>query len=203
VSWGADLVLDPDDDVAELVRAATGGGPDVVFEAAGVQAAMNVALGAVRPAGRVVSVAVWESPTLVDCNKLLAKEIVLMGTQAYAGEYPKVLKAIADDRIRGIERMVTARVPLSAAVDAGFRHLIEQLITVNSPSPSSRTERRSSASTRPTRRRSTEPLSSELPLLTCGPGAARSPDPNGVVRVRYGALDGWLYIANERGARFA
>jgi (R,R)-butanediol dehydrogenase/meso-butanediol dehydrogenase/diacetyl reductase len=121
---GADVVLDPADDVAGRLVDTTDGGVDVVFEAAGAQAAMETALASVRRGGRVVSVAVWEKRALIDCNALLAAEIALIGTQAYAREYPKVLNAIVADRMRGIERLVTGRVALAGAIQNGFERLL-------------------------------------------------------------------------------
>jgi len=54
-SMGADVVIDPDDDAADAILAATGGrGADVVFEAAGTDASVALAVGAARPGGRVI-----------------------------------------------------------------------------------------------------------------------------------------------------
>ena len=61
---GADVVLDPTEtEVGDAVRDLTGGaGADVAFECAGIDAVLASAIGAVRPGGRVVNVAIWGHP---------------------------------------------------------------------------------------------------------------------------------------------
>ena len=126
-TFGADAVLDAsEDEVVERIKELNGGnGVDAVIETSGAQAGMDTALSAVRRGGRVVSVAVWETPPQIDCNKLLADETSLLGSQAYVHEYPAVLKAIADGRIRNVEKMVTKRLALTDIVAGGFEELVE------------------------------------------------------------------------------
>lgn len=125
--FGADAVIDASaTDPVQEVKELTGGvGVDVVFETAGTQQSLDTALSAVRRGGRVISMAIWEETPRVDCNALLADEVTLIGSQAYANEYPAVLKAIADGRIRHVEDMITKRVGLSDIVAGGFEELVQ------------------------------------------------------------------------------
>jgi (R,R)-butanediol dehydrogenase/meso-butanediol dehydrogenase/diacetyl reductase len=125
--FGADAVIDASatDPVAEIKELTGGVGVDVVFETAGTQQSMDTALSAVRRGGRVISLAIWEDTPRIDCNALLADEVTLIGSQAYANEYPAVLKAIADGRIQHVEDMITRRVELANIVADGFEELVE------------------------------------------------------------------------------
>jgi threonine dehydrogenase-like Zn-dependent dehydrogenase len=99
---------------------------DVVFETAGVQAALDDAVDAVRPQGRLVSMAVWEGRASFDMNVLLLKELSVVPSLAYANEYAAVLDAIADGRISGLEAMVSRRIPLTEVITGGFEELVER-----------------------------------------------------------------------------
>lgn len=78
---GATAALDPiHTDVPAAAREATGGvGPDVVFDAAGVQITLETAIASVRVRGVVVNVAIWEGIGHVDMNAILMKEIFVTG----------------------------------------------------------------------------------------------------------------------------
>lgn len=78
----ADVVFDPlNQDVTAEVRKITGGkGADVVFDAAGMQPSITLAIDAVRPRGHVMDIALWgNDPAKIDMNKVLAKEITITG----------------------------------------------------------------------------------------------------------------------------
>lgn len=124
---GADLVLDTSrpEALATLEAHTHGHGADLVFEVAGVQTSLDFAFASVKHGGTLVSLCVWEENPTVDMNLVRAKEVTMLGSQAYASEYPQVLAAIADGRISRPERIVTKRVPLSDALDGGIKELIE------------------------------------------------------------------------------
>jgi (R,R)-butanediol dehydrogenase / meso-butanediol dehydrogenase / diacetyl reductase len=86
-SLGADVVLDPTDDdvVARTVALTDGRGVDVAFDAAGIgggASTWETALAATRPAGTVVSIAVWEHTVETDLNHLVLTEKHLTGASA-------------------------------------------------------------------------------------------------------------------------
>jgi (R,R)-butanediol dehydrogenase/meso-butanediol dehydrogenase/diacetyl reductase len=125
--FGADAVLLGDDGpVPEQVMAATGGvGVDVAIEASGSDAGLDDALRSARIGGSAVVLGVPEGAAAVDTSLMLMRELRLLGSRGYAGEYPLVIAAMANGRIADPGRMVTATVPLEAAVQDGFRQLVE------------------------------------------------------------------------------
>jgi (R,R)-butanediol dehydrogenase / meso-butanediol dehydrogenase / diacetyl reductase len=123
-------VLDVDSrDPVEQVMEATGGvGAEVVFDAAGVPAAILAGLRCVRPRGAVVSVAVYGSTVAVDPNQLLSTEATWTGSLAYTGED---FRAVIDLMARGhyvIEGWVQ-HVDLDRLVDDGLEAMAAGRVT--------------------------------------------------------------------------
>ncbi|MFB9321464.1 alcohol dehydrogenase catalytic domain-containing protein [Cryptosporangium minutisporangium] len=112
------LVLDPGaDDVPDAVRALTGGeGTDAVLDAAGVQAAFTLALAAVRPGGRVVTVAVYLEPVSFHPLTTFLGEVDLVASCGYRDDFPAVLDLVRDGRFPLTDLVRT--VPLEAVGDA-------------------------------------------------------------------------------------
>jgi (R,R)-butanediol dehydrogenase / meso-butanediol dehydrogenase / diacetyl reductase len=122
---GADAVLlSGSEDLPPLLADLTGGrGVDVAFESSGSPEGLHVVLRSVAIGGAAVTLGLWGEPANVDLNTIMLREISLIGSRGYANEYPAVIDAIATGAIRDIERMITKRVPLSAAVPDGFEEL--------------------------------------------------------------------------------
>jgi (R,R)-butanediol dehydrogenase / meso-butanediol dehydrogenase / diacetyl reductase len=125
---GADRVVDPqvDDVVATVLDETQGAGVDIAIDTAGVQPALDAAVGAVRNGGTVVSSASWEGPAEVDLRTLLVREIGLLGTLAYSSEFADVLASMESAGPAIVEALVTKRVALSEAIEGGFDELIER-----------------------------------------------------------------------------
>jgi (R,R)-butanediol dehydrogenase / meso-butanediol dehydrogenase / diacetyl reductase len=123
---GADVVLDPTEtEVGDAVRDLTGGaGADVAFECAGIDDVLASAIGAVRPGGRVVNVAIWGHPATVQMNDLVLSEIDLIGSLAYCGDHPDTIKLLQDGKVAA-DQFITGRIGLDDIVDGGFRQLID------------------------------------------------------------------------------
>jgi (R,R)-butanediol dehydrogenase/meso-butanediol dehydrogenase/diacetyl reductase len=123
---GADVVLDPTEtEVGDAVRDLTGGaGADVAFECAGIDAVLASAIGAVRPGGRVVNVAIWGHPATVQMNDLVLSEIDLIGSLAYCGDHPDTIKLLQDGKVAA-DQFITGRIALDDVVEGGFRQLID------------------------------------------------------------------------------
>lgn len=82
LAHGATHVFDPTQkDIPQAVKGATGGvGVDIAFDAAGIQASIDAALGSLRPRGVLLNVAIWEKKAMVDMNTIVMKEIIVTGT---------------------------------------------------------------------------------------------------------------------------
>jgi (R,R)-butanediol dehydrogenase/meso-butanediol dehydrogenase/diacetyl reductase len=93
---GVPTVLDPAEvDVVDAVRDLTGGiGADVSFDAAGVPSAFNAALRSTRNNGQFVLVAVHRDVT-IQPNDILVGQKTILGSSGYCGDYPDVIKLIA------------------------------------------------------------------------------------------------------------
>jgi (R,R)-butanediol dehydrogenase/meso-butanediol dehydrogenase/diacetyl reductase len=128
--FGADAVFCSSlESIPEGVAELTGGdGVDAAFETSGTQAGLDDALAAVRVGGTVVSLGIWEESARVDLVDLLLREVNLVGSRGYAGEYASVIAALADGRIPPVERLVTRRVPLESAVADGFEELVSNRV---------------------------------------------------------------------------
>jgi threonine dehydrogenase-like Zn-dependent dehydrogenase len=104
----------------EIVRSAVGN-VDVVIEAAGPQAARELALELVRPAGKVVNVSI-ATPLLqtIDTRKLILKEITIFNPRSHAGTVERSF-ALAESLVRkaiDVGSLVTHVFPLEQAEEA-------------------------------------------------------------------------------------
>lgn len=125
-AFEADAVLNSSElSGPEAVMELTDGvGVDLAFETAGTQGGLDDAVASVRRGGTVVSLGIWKDRGTLDMTDLVMREVTVVGSLAYANEYPAVIKAIADGRVRGVERMVTRRVDLADVVADGFESLV-------------------------------------------------------------------------------
>jgi (R,R)-butanediol dehydrogenase/meso-butanediol dehydrogenase/diacetyl reductase len=123
---GEVVTADPSgDQVIGLVTELTGGlGVDLAVECAGVEAALNLCVNAVRPAGTVVQTALHIRPAVIRPEALALKDLTLEGTWCYpVQDFPRVAGMVATGRFP-VERVVSSVVPLEDAVTQGFDQLI-------------------------------------------------------------------------------
>ena len=97
--YGASHILDPHeiDDVAGGVRDFTHGiGADVVFDTAGVEAALNTAIRACRTHGTIVNIAVWSRQPAIRVNDLMYHEVRYVGATLYDEQsFRDVIRALS------------------------------------------------------------------------------------------------------------
>jgi (R,R)-butanediol dehydrogenase/meso-butanediol dehydrogenase/diacetyl reductase len=109
-----------DSDAAGKIDTLTGGeGADHVFEAAGVPAAMELAVRAVRILGTITVVSVFKEPAAVDLQAINFREITIHGVRVYTENdfrYAVCMLAKHPD----IADLISHRLPLSEA-EKGFR----------------------------------------------------------------------------------
>ncbi|TFK31770.1 alcohol dehydrogenase GroES domain protein [Crucibulum laeve] len=127
---GASHVLDPvktDRNVSEVVMGLTNGiGVDVAFDAAGVQASLDVALASIRPRGIFMNVAIWEDNPRINMNLILSREIVVTGVMGYDRVHEEVLGAVASGKISGLGELITSKISLEDVVEKGFLALLNE-----------------------------------------------------------------------------
>jgi (R,R)-butanediol dehydrogenase / meso-butanediol dehydrogenase / diacetyl reductase len=122
---GADVVIDPiTDDAPAAVLDLTGGGADVAFECAGIDAVLASAIGSVRPGGTVCNVAIWRHVPSVAVNDLVMSEVNLIGSLAYCDDHPAVIDLLRTGRVDA-GQFISGRIGLDDLVTGGFRELID------------------------------------------------------------------------------
>lgn len=102
---------DSADPSGEVRRLCGGRGADVVFEAAGLPATVEAAIGCARKGGRVVLVGNAEPRVEIPLQAVVSRQITLLGSCASAGEYPESLELIASGKVN-VTRFISAEAPL-------------------------------------------------------------------------------------------
>ncbi len=98
---GASDVLDPTkvDVVKKCYELCDGFGAHAVFECAGVQPALDTAIGAVRGKGIIVSIAIFEQDMKIQPNMINRKSATFVGSNIYTRwEFQEVIDAIASGK---------------------------------------------------------------------------------------------------------
>jgi L-idonate 5-dehydrogenase len=101
VDQGADAAINPTDASSEqLALELSGGGFDIVFEAAGSTHALIHALKIVRRGGTIVQVGTLPSEVPIPANLIMSKELTVTGSFRFAHVFPKALQFAASRRIK-------------------------------------------------------------------------------------------------------
>lgn len=110
-------------DLTDVVNERTdGAGADVVFEVAGVTASVEAMTKLPRARGRIVLVAIHNTPVSVDLFRFFWRELNLLGARVYEPEDFEQPISLASDQLLALERFVTKVVPLECTTDA-FREI--------------------------------------------------------------------------------
>lgn len=99
--FGADLVLDPrEGDMASKCRDyCDGRGPDIVFDAAGVQQGLDLAVRVSRVGATIVNIAAWEKPATINPMEMIVGEKKYVATMTYVRkDFEEVLEAVASGK---------------------------------------------------------------------------------------------------------
>jgi L-idonate 5-dehydrogenase len=116
---GADAALDPAaKDAAEQVRALTGDGFDVAFEAAGSPAALKSAFELVRPGATVVQIGTLAAgDTPIPASRLMNREIQYIGSMRYGNVFDEAIRLVASGRVN-LRPLINAVFPLAQSAKA-------------------------------------------------------------------------------------
>ncbi|MBK5293952.1 MAG: alcohol dehydrogenase catalytic domain-containing protein [Acidobacteriia bacterium] len=120
---GLDVINPMETDLVKMVTEQTqDAGADVVFEVSGSAAGAEMMTKLPRVRGRVVIVAVFAKPVLVDLHKFFWREIKLCGTRVYEHEdFEKAIELAASHALP-FEKLITGVYPLE-----GVRKGLEQM----------------------------------------------------------------------------
>ena len=147
--FGATHIIDPTtSNIVDEVKSLTDGqGVPVVFDAAGVQGALDEAIECVRVRGTLVNIAIWvlkppllrrvyhtanfalqERPCTINATRMLLKERRYLGIVTYhRGDFQEVLDAISSGRMSP-EHMITKTIPMEDVVEGGFHALVHDKV---------------------------------------------------------------------------
>jgi L-iditol 2-dehydrogenase len=111
---GATAVLDAKgcDVLDEVLRLTSGRGADLVFEAVGAAATVDLCLSCVRKGGAVTLVGNASPKVELALQSTVTREITLRGSCASAGEYPACLDLIGSGAVN-VDALISAVAPLT------------------------------------------------------------------------------------------
>lgn len=121
---GADLVLDPADEVeGPLLELTDSRGADLLFEVSGSPQAFAQAQHLVRKQGRLMMVAVYENRRLeLQANRILGNEVDLMPSYwANAGDFRRAVDLVSSRKL-DVRPLISSRVSLDA-IQSAFEQL--------------------------------------------------------------------------------
>ncbi|OBT82487.1 hypothetical protein VE02_08160 [Pseudogymnoascus sp. 03VT05] len=146
VAAGATEVFNPlEKDVYSSIQAVSDGlGAHILFECAGVQSALDVALTGARGKATIIQLAKYAKPVTIWPNNFNKKGLSYIQSNIYTRkEFQDVVDNIASGKLENPGIMITARVPLESAIKDGFEQLLASkgehckiLIQADSPSAS-------------------------------------------------------------------
>ena len=89
------------EDVIQRARELTEGGPEIVIETSGSNVALNMAVQALKPTGRIVAVS-WYNGANVDVamNTLIVKDAALIGSLASPNSFAPVLRYMVEGKLK-------------------------------------------------------------------------------------------------------
>ncbi len=120
---GARNTFDPsDDNLEEKIKALTKSrGADISFEAAGNSETVNISVDVVRKGGTVVLIGNTAKLIEFPLQKVVTRELRILGSCAIRGEYDVILKLLENKKL-SVDDQISAVAPLSEGAD-WFRRL--------------------------------------------------------------------------------
>jgi alcohol dehydrogenase len=115
---GADVLVRPDDNPLDAVRAVTDGlGADVVMEAVGIPATFELCTTLVRPGGRVANIGVHGKPVTLHLEDLWIRDVTITTGLVDTYSTPTLLKMVASGQL-DTGQLVTHRFALDEIMAA-------------------------------------------------------------------------------------
>lgn len=112
-SGATNTFISTDPEVASKIAALTNGkGGDAAFEAAGLNETVNLAIDAVRKGGKVILVGNTSPKIEFPLQKVVTRELKVLGSCAIRGEYEVVLDVLSTGKII-VDDLISAVAPLS------------------------------------------------------------------------------------------
>jgi alcohol dehydrogenase len=116
--FGADILVKPDGDPLELVRAVTDGlGADVVMEAVGTPGTFELCTTLVRPGGRIANIGVHGKPATLHLEDLWIRNITITTGLVDTYSTPTLLKMLEAGQL-DVSHMITHRFGFDGFIEA-------------------------------------------------------------------------------------
>ena len=109
--------VEREDPLAQVQKLTDGWGVDIVFEASGNPAAVQLGLDMLRPRGTLICIGMSSGPVPFDVVKAQAKEITIRTIFRYAHVYPRALNLMAAGKI-DLKPLITETYPFDKSVQA-------------------------------------------------------------------------------------
>lgn len=107
------IVNSKKENMIETVKKISGGyGPTVSIDAAGLVTSLADLAEVTCNAGRVITMAFLEEPSLISIFKITAKELDIRGSRLQNSKFEEVISAVKDEKIK-IDDLVSHRIPFS------------------------------------------------------------------------------------------
>lgn len=105
------------EDTVQRARELTDGGPEIVIETSGNNGALNNAVQALRPTGRIVAVSWYNGAEVpVAMNTVIVKDAELIGSLASPNSFTPVLRYMAEGKLK-VKPLITHVRPLAELED--------------------------------------------------------------------------------------
>ena len=119
-----DMMLPSDQVISKISELSNGRGADIAFEAVGSSETVNLAIDCTRKGGKVVLVGNTSPTVEFPLQKVVTRELKVLGSCAIRGEYEVVLDLLRTGKIR-VDDQISAIVPLSEGA-AWFERLYKK-----------------------------------------------------------------------------
>ena len=105
--------ISTEENIAEKIAALTNSrGADISFEAVGKSESVNIAIDSIRRGGKCVLIGNVSTKVEFPLQKVVTRELKVLGSCSIRGEYEVVLDLLASGKI-GVDKQISAVVPLS------------------------------------------------------------------------------------------
>ncbi len=110
---GADLTIESNDPelIKKVLNETENRGADIVFEVVGIEPTVNMAIDCTRKGGTVTLIGNLAPEVRFPLQKVVTRQIKVLGSCASAGEYPLCLELIASGKIK-VDRLISKVAPL-------------------------------------------------------------------------------------------
>ena len=107
--YGADYLINPQ---RENKSQKINKGVDIAFEAVGINSTVNYCIDSVKKSGKVILVGNVQQNVTFPLQKIVTRELIILGSCAISGEYPEVIRDLTDGKIN-FDKIVTSTASLS------------------------------------------------------------------------------------------